>query len=69
MSENDPGKIAVTHLAHDGKPDHTVYSYGGLRRSFDTDKGLNFRNEHYAENGVRGSAVTPLWPPPPGGRW
>ena len=48
---NDPGKIAKTDLAKDGKPDHTTYSYGGVRRSYDSDKGDNRRNEHYAENG------------------
>lgn len=57
MSDSGNQKIAVTRLAHDGKPDHTTYSIGGLRRSFDSDKGQNVRNDHFAENGVKGSAV------------
>ncbi len=60
MSDKDPRKNAVTRLAHDGKPDHTTYSYDGLRRSFDSDKGLNPRNDHFAENGpskFRGPSV------------
>ena len=64
MSDDYPGRIAVTHLGKNGLPDHTVYSYGGLRRSFDSNKGQNIRNEHYTENGVKGSAVTPTPPPP-----
>lgn len=56
------GKNAKTDLGRDGKPDHTTYSYGGLRRSFDSDKGENVRNDHYKENGSRdetGPAVIP----------
>ena len=60
MSNNRRGRddrIAVTRLAHDGRPDHTTYSYGGIRRSFDSDKGENVRNDHFAENGERGRSV------------
>lgn len=62
MADKSTGKIAKTDLARDGKPDHTTYSYGGIRRSYDSDKGENRRNEHYAENGEKGSAVEPYEP-------
>ena len=59
---NSGGKNAKTDLARDGEPDHTTYSYEGLRRSFDSDKGENVRNDHYKENGSSKDtepAVTP----------
>lgn len=60
MGKND-GKIAKTDLGRDGKPDHTTYSYGGLRRSFNSDKGENIRDDHYHENGPNADpkGVTP----------
>lgn len=45
-----PGRIAKTRLANNGYPDHTTYSIGGIRRSFDSDKGENIRNDHFSEN-------------------
>jgi len=62
MPDDKPGKIAKTDLARDGKPDHTTYSSGGLRRSYDSDKGENRRNEHYAENGPKANPVEPKGP-------
>ena len=50
-------RIAVTRLGRDGEPDHTTYSQGGIRRSFNSDKGENVRNDHFAENGERGRSV------------
>ena len=55
--DNSFGKIAVTQLGNNGLPDHTTFSAGGIRRSFDSDQGMNICNEHLAINGERGSAV------------
>ena len=54
---DERGRNAVTRLAGGGKPNHTTYSQGGIRRSFDSDRGENVRNDHFAENGERGRSV------------
>lgn len=43
-------KIAKTILAHDDKPDHTVFAHSDLRRSFNSDKGANVRDVHVGPN-------------------
>lgn len=49
-------KMAKTRLANNGHPDHTSYSYDGLTRSFDSDKGENVRNDHIHPTGERGDS-------------
>ena len=45
--------FAITRLANNGHPDHTTFSIGTLRRSFDSNKGQNVRNDHFAEEGPK----------------
>lgn len=54
--EQSRDKIAKTRLANNGHPDHTTYSYGGLTRSFDSDKGENVRHDHIHPTGDRGDS-------------
>lgn len=43
-----------TNLAHNGRPDHTVFPDGhGARLSFDSDRGVNARNIHVGTGGYK----------------